>query len=31
MKTRLAKINADRVYVHGMPPSFIFYAPTARA
>jgi hypothetical protein len=25
VKTRLAEINADRVYLHGMPPSFIFY------
>src|SRR6267154_1207853 len=32
MKTRLAEINADRVYVHGMPPSFIFfYSPAARS
>jgi len=25
MKLRLTQINADRVDLHGMPPSFIFY------
>jgi hypothetical protein len=29
VKARLAEINADRVYIHGMPPYFIFYSPAA--
>jgi hypothetical protein len=30
VKPCLTQINADRVYVHGMSPSFIFSTQTAR-